>query len=137
MNRTTLILLKFGTLQTVLMALYHFALPYQFGWGKYLANESPTINWSLYSLNNYFSFNLLVLSVFLTYFLFKRIDSIQTIKTLSIIILLFWLFSFIYQLIEPMPLPHRLEWLSIVLPGLALFNAMIFAVPLRSLQSGN
>ena len=125
--------LKFGTIQTLLMAIYHFFIPFQFNWGKYLLEQSPTINWSLYSIHNYFCFNLLTLATFLLFFLVKRKDSIQTITILSIIILLFWIFSFIYQIVDPMPLPDRLYWLGILLPGLAFFNAILFAVPLKSL----
>lgn len=67
------------------------------------------------------------------FFLIKKIESIQTIKTLSFIIFLFWIFSVIYQLANPMPLPARLSWLGIILPGVAFLNAVIFGIPLRSL----
>lgn len=126
-------LLKFGAIQTLLMGGYHFFIPIQFNWGNYLLETSPTINWALYSIHNYFCFNILVLGGFLLFFLVKKKESIQTITTLSLILLLFWLFSVIYQLIDPMPLPARLNWLRFVLPGVAFFNAVIFGVPLLSL----
>jgi len=72
MTKTNNFLLKIGTLQTVLMGVYHFYIPYQFKWGTYLEQKSATINWSLFSLNNYFSFNLLVLALFLGYYVFKK-----------------------------------------------------------------
>lgn len=133
MNNTEKLLLKLGAIQTFLMAVYHFFIPHQFNWGKYMADESPTINWSLISLNNYFSFNLLVLSLVFMFFLSKKKDNIQTIVALSIIILLFWIFSTVYQIIDPMPLPERLNWLGFLLVGVAFLNVIIFAIPLRSL----
>ncbi len=124
-------LLIFGSLQTVAMAIYHFMIPIQFNWSNYLLETSPTINWALYSIHNYFCFNLLIVSSFLLFFLVKRKESTQTIKTLSQIIVLFWIFSFIYQIIDPMPLPERLSFLTILLPGMALINAIVFIIPLK------
>ena len=74
MTKANLLLLKFGTIQTVLMGLYHFYIPFQYNWNNYLEQKSPTINWSLFSLNNYFSFNLLVIALFLAYYLFRKQD---------------------------------------------------------------
>jgi len=133
MTKTNLFLLKLGTLQTILMGLYHFYIPFQYNWINYLEQKSATINWSLFSLNNYFSFNLLVVALFLGYYLFRKADKSDVIKVLSSIILLFWIFSSIYQLIEPMPLPEHLKWIGIVLLGLAFLNGIIFLIPLISL----
>lgn len=126
-------LLKIGAIQTVLMAAYHFFIPFQFSWCDFLSEGIPTINWSLYALNNYFSFNLLVVAGFLLYHLFYKNEYQHTIKILSLIAILFWCFSAIYQVVEPMPLPKNLNWLSYVLPGLALINIGIFSVPLKEL----
>ena len=126
-------LLKLGAIQTVLIAVYHFFIPFQFSWDDFLSEGAPTINWSLYALNNYFSFNLLIVSVFLLYHIFYKKEHLQTIKMLSIIAMLFWFFSAIYQIIEPMPLPMSLSWLGYILPGLALINIGIFSIPLKEL----
>ncbi len=133
MTKTNTLLLKFGTLQTVLMGLYHFYIPFQYNWGNYLEQKSATINWSLYSLNNYFSFNLLILALFLGYYLLKKRNQTEVIKVLTSLIFLFWVFSSIYQLIEPMPLPEHLKWIGFILIGVALFNGLIFLIPLISL----
>lgn len=137
MKRINMILLKFGALQTLLMAVYHFFIPTQFDWNLYLEDHSPTINWSLLSLNNYFSYNLFVISLFLLYFLFKRQKNDSAIKILSLIILLFWLFSSIYQIVEPMPLPAHLQWLSYLLFGIAIFNSSLFVIPLVKMYRTN
>ena len=137
MTKTKLFLLKFGTLQTILMGLYHFYFPFQFNWSNYIEQKSPTINWSLISLNNYFSFNLLVIALFLSYYLFKKQDKKEVIKILSSIILLFWVFSTVYQLIEPMPLPEHLKWIGFTLLGVAFLNGLIFFIPILSLIKKN
>lgn len=45
MNKSEKILLKLGAIQTLIMACYHFFIPFQFDWGNYLLETSPTINW--------------------------------------------------------------------------------------------
>ena len=133
MTKTNLFLLKFGTLQTVLMGLYHFYIPFQYNWSNYLEQKSTTINWSLFSLNNYFSFNLLVVALFLGYYLYRKKQEKEVIKILTSIILLFWIFSTVYQLIEPIPLPEHLKCIGYLLLGVAFLNGVIFFVPLISL----
>lgn len=132
-NKTNLFLLKFGTLQTIIMGLYHFYIPFQFNWGNYLEQSSPTINWSLYSLNNYFSFNLLILAFFLGRYLLKKKENFEIITVLASLIFMFWLFSTLYQLIEPMPLPEHLNWIGFILVGVAFINTLLFLTPLITL----
>lgn len=117
-------LLIIGAVQTMLMAGYHFFIPHQFNWGNFLSASSPTINWSLYSINDSFSFNLLIVSFFMLLLLVKRKEQVYTIRTLAAILLLFWIFIAVYQFISPMPLPAHLLWLGLVLPGVAVINTV-------------
>lgn len=133
MNKSNINLLKIGAIQTILIAAYHFFIPFQFSWGDFLSEGTPTINWSLYALNNYFSCNLLIVGLSLYYHLLYKTDQVHTIKVLSIIAMLFWCFSAVYQIIEPMPLPKALNWLAFLLPGLAFINIGIFGLPLKRL----
>jgi hypothetical protein len=133
MNKTNSLILKFGTLQTVIMGLYHFYIPFQFNWGNYLEQTSPVINWSLYSLNNYFSFNLLILALFLGRYLISNKENIELIKVLTALLFMFWLFSTLYQLIEPMPLSEHLKWIGSILIGVAFLNTLLFLIPLITL----
>ena len=133
MNKTNSLILKFGTLQTVLMGLYHFYIPFQFNWGNYLEQTSPAINWSLYSLNNYLSFNLLILALFLGRYLLSNKEHIEIIKVLTALLFMFWLFSTLYQLNEPMPLPDNLKWIGFILIGVAFLNTLLFLIPLITL----
>lgn len=136
MNNFNKKLLTIGCLQTMGMAIYHFFLPFQFQWTKFLPEGLPTINWALIGLNNYFSFNLLVVSFFLFYHLKTKSDKIHTIKVLSMITICFWCFSAIYQIIKPMPLPIHLDWLGLVLPGIAILNVFLFLIPLKGIMKG-
>ena len=133
MNKTNSLILKFGILQTVIMGLYHFYIPFQFNWGNYLEQTSPVINWSLYSLNNYFSFNLIILALFLGRYLISNKENIELIKVLTALLFMFWLFSTLYQLIEPMPLPEHLKWIGSILIGVAFLNTLLFLIPLITL----
>ncbi|HAA20752.1 MAG TPA: hypothetical protein DCR93_29140 [Cytophagales bacterium] len=130
-TRTTLRLLQFGTLQTLLMALYHFLLPYQFQWASAMPTGAPTLRWALFALNHYFSFTLLLLTIPLLTTLFKKRTTPRPLST--ILLTLFWAFSGTYQLIEPMTLPTSLLWLSYLLAGLAWTNALILAWGARRL----
>ena len=129
MNKWESRALRFGAIQGVLMAIYHFTLPYQFGWAQHLPEGIDTIVWALFALNSYFSFNLLVASALFGYFVFFKRDALLPILMLALLLTSFWTFSFGYQLVEPMPLPLRLNWLSYLLPGLALANAFIVGLP--------
>jgi hypothetical protein len=46
---------------------------------------------------------------------------------------MFWLFSTLYQLIEPMPLPEHLKWIGFILIGVAFLNTLLFLAPLITL----
>ena len=137
MNKTNSLILKFGTLQTVIMGLYHFYIPFQFNWGNYLEQISPVINWSLYSINNYLSFNLLILALFLGRYLLRKKENTEIITVLASLIFMFWLFSTLYQLIEPMPLPEHLQWIGFILIGVAFLNTLLFLIPLITLLRKN
>lgn len=129
-------LLTIGCLQTLAMAAYHFFLPFQYQWAQFLG-DLPTINWALYGLNNYFSFNLLVLSITLLYHIKYKINKLYTIKILSLVVVLFWVFSVVYQLTNPMPLPQNMKWLGFLLPAIAFLNVILFVIPIRKLLVKN
>jgi hypothetical protein len=80
---------------------------------------------------------LLILAVFLGYYLIRKIEKTEVIKVLTSLVFLFWAFSSIYQLVEPMPLPEHLSWIGIVLVAVAIFNGFIFLIPLVSIIKRN
>ena len=127
--------LNLGAFQTFSMALYHFFIPYQFKWSQYLSEGIPTINWSLFATNNYFSFTLLLLSV-LMFYSFNSSNA-ENIKPLLVAGFFFWLFSCMYQLIDPMPLPASLQWLRYLLLGIAVFNTSLFFISFKISKASN
>ena len=129
MSKWELYALRFGAIQGIIMSLYHFTRPAQFGWAQFMPADAPTVTWALYALNSYFSFNLLMVSSVFGYFLFRKKHLKLQILVLSTLSIAFWSFSVVYQLMEPMPLPGSLDWLGLLLPGLALGNALVIGVP--------
>jgi hypothetical protein len=105
-------------------------LPAQFGWAQYVPAGAPTVGWALFALNNYFSFNLLMISAAFGFLTFFRKDDNGAVPLLALLLTSFWTFSFVYQLVRPMPLPDNLDWLGVLLPALALGNAIVVGVPI-------
>ena len=60
-------------------------------------------------------------------------ENIEIIKVLTALLFMFWLFSTLYQLIEPMPLPDNLKWIGFILIGVAFLNTLLFLIPLITL----
>lgn len=112
------------------MGIYHVFIPYQFSWKDFLHESIPTINWSLFTINNYLSFLLVVIGLSLGYLLIFRPKQIVAIKLLSWNCLAFWLFSFIYQIVSPIPVPTKLNWIPALLTAIAFMNALLFLLPL-------
>nr|WP_298994894.1 hypothetical protein [uncultured Allomuricauda sp.] len=129
------LVLNLGAFQTFSMALYHFFIPYQFNWSQYLSEDIQTINWSLFATNNYFSFTLLLLSALMFYYF--NSSNVKNIKPLIVAGFFFWLFSCLYQLIDPMPLPASLQWLRYLLLGIAVFNTSLFLISLKITKTLN
>lgn len=95
-----------------------------------MLKESPTINWALIMVHNCFSFNLLTMGIIFLSLLLRKSRHLTSILLFGLAIGLFWLFSALHQLVTPMPLPARLDWLSVVLIGVAILNAIVILVPL-------
>jgi len=121
--------LKLGTIQSLVMAVYHFFIPMQFQWGQYMDPSIPSINWATYTTNFYFSLMLLLISGFLLFLIIKRKHGLSMI-ILAYILGIFWLVNFIYLLFNPMPLPSRMHWLQGLFAAIALLNLVCFIIPL-------
>lgn len=48
-----------GGLSSCSMAIYHFVLPFAFGWGPFLDRLPPAIRWGSYSINFFMSYLML------------------------------------------------------------------------------
>ena len=63
MDRIARSMLLLGGGMSVAMALYHFFLPFQFHWAKFVEEIPGVIRWSLFSLNFFFSALLLIVGL--------------------------------------------------------------------------
>lgn len=131
-----LTLLRAGVFLTLVMAVYHFYLPYQFRWDPAFIDGSNA-EWSTrYSLNNYFSFLLIILGGTLGYEVFYKQRAEGGSQPLTFVLALFWVVSAIYQIIDPMKFPAQSGNLGLILTTFAFVNAAIFVIPLVGRKVG-
>ena len=119
------------------MALYHYWLPFQYGWVKDIKPSAPNVAWGALMVNACFSTLLLfgaALTVQSAYRWSKR-DELTTTCVAGMG--LFWLFNATYQLMVPMPLPARLAFLRWVLVGFAAFVALLHGAALTASRKGS
>jgi hypothetical protein len=101
--------------------------------------DNPMLQWALLSINSFFSFLLLMGGV-ITMVIGVRPRPWGPIGVTFLVGMTgFWLFNTCYQLLLPMPLPHRLGGLAWVLAGFAILAALLYAISLtrpvrRSIQ---
>jgi hypothetical protein len=116
-------------LLTAGMALYHFCLPYLWGWGEPLL-KMPMLHWALFMLNASFSYLLLaggVISVGLA--LAPRAHD-RSGRWMLVAMAGYWLFNAVYQIVAPMPMPPRLALLRWGLFGFAAAVALLYVMAL-------
>lgn len=112
---------------TAVMGAYHFFLPMQFGWGADLAGDAM-LQWALLSINAFFSYLLLMGGV-ITMIMAASSRPWGPIGVSFLIGMTgFWMFNATYQVLAPMPLPHRLAKLAWVLAGFAIVAAVLYAI---------
>jgi len=128
-RRTFTPLLLIAGAMTALMGGYHFFLPLEFGWSADLAHD-PMLQWALLSINSFFSF-LLLMGGLVTIVIGVRPRPWGPIGVGFLAgMTSFWFFNACYQLLFPMPLPHRLSSLAWVLAGFAILAALFYAISL-------
>ncbi|MBI1744935.1 tetratricopeptide repeat protein [Candidatus Acetothermia bacterium] len=112
------------------MALYHFWLPYQWGWESKLSNTPAALSWGLFSINFFFSVLLLGGSIITFIVAFKRTET-NTLAYASMLGMgVFWVVNAIYQIIIPFPLPDNLAILRWSLLAFAVLVAFLYLLPL-------
>jgi hypothetical protein len=92
------------------MALAHFGLQYE--WRGVDGGSLPAqLRWALFALN--FSWSTLVLLVGgLTIYAGRLDPRAASVRTLVLIVAVFWTIHGIYMVVEPMPVPPRLAWIQ-------------------------
>jgi hypothetical protein len=111
------------------MALYHFYLPTQFHWARFVEEVPPAIRWGLFAINFFFSFLLLVVGVFVVAAAWNGSPARPAALLVAGGAASFWLVNFAYLMISPMPMPPSL---GVVKVGLQLYSfsaLMLHAVP--------
>jgi hypothetical protein len=107
------------------MGAYHFFLPVQFGWAEALAHD-PMLRWALLSINAFFSY-LLLAGGLLTIAIAARPAMRAGIGAWLLLAMSgFWIMNGAYQVLLPMPLPHRLWALKWILLAFALVVAALY-----------
>ena len=127
------------------MALYHFGLPFLWGWGKALA-PWPMLHWALFMLNASFSYLLLAGGAATVALALRREVRDRTGRWVLLAIGGYWVFNLLYQMVSPMPMPSRMAALRWGLFGFAAVMASLYgaavvrgagraAAPSRSLST--
>ncbi len=121
-------LLAAGVL-TSAMALYHFWLPFGFGWPEALS-RAPMLRWGLLSINSFFSYLLLAGGAMTITLAAKPAPRDRTSGWLLMSMIGFWLFNLCYQLLIPMPLPQRFAGVRWGLLSFALIVLFLYSMVL-------
>jgi hypothetical protein len=114
------------------MAIAHFALPTIFDWSSVSNGSLPPITlWALFALN--FSWSMLVLLVGGLIIYAGRSDpKAASVRTLVLIVGVFWTVHGLYIVVEPMPVPPRLEWIQGPIVGVPATLILLHGVALLS-----
>lgn len=114
---------------TCVMALYHFTLPYVWGWGEDLL-KAPMLHWALFMLNPSFSYLLLAGGAVTIAIALGPTSRDRTGRWVLVGMCGYWLFNAVYQITNPMPMPARLAPLRWCLFGFAAAVALLYVVSL-------
>ena len=123
MERVARSMLLLGGGMSVALALYHFFLPFQFHWARFVEEVPGQIRWALFALNFFFSVLLLVVGLLVL----ATAWSSARDRPLALMVVggaaSFWLANFAYLVLFPFPVPaslYAVKW------GLASFSATCF-----------
>ena len=129
MDRIARSMLLLGGGMSVAMALYHFFLPFQFHWGKFVEEIPGVIRWSLFSLNFFFSALLLVVGLLVL----AAAWNLPRHQPLALLIVggaaSFWLANFTYLLIFPFPVPPSMYAVKLGLESFAAASFVLHGIP--------
>ncbi len=92
------------------LALYHFMLPYQFGWSNALKGVADTLVWALFALNFSWSVLVFLMGVLVLYLARLGPAAGKFAKVTLFAVGLFWAIHGAYTWLNPFPLPPSLLW---------------------------
>jgi hypothetical protein len=140
-------MLLVGGGMSVAMALYHFFLPFQFHWAKFVEQIPAQIRWSVFALNFFFSDLLLVIGLIVlatawnlrpsqSVNLGQPVEPRQPVRLVQPLALVavggaasFWLVNFGYLMVFPFPVPASLYAVKWGLPSFAAASFLLHGVP--------
>ncbi len=109
---------------TTAMAAYHFFLPIQFQWARYVESIPAQIQWGLFAINFFFSVSLGIAGLTVVAIACFRLHTHPPGLWVVGGSFSFWAVNLGYLLVYPMPLPDTLLAVRIALfaySGLAVF----------------
>lgn len=117
------------------LALYHFVLPYHWGWRQGLDGVPDTLVWALFALN--FSWSLMVLLAgCLVVYAARLGPEAGTFARRTVFgVGLFWAIHGIYTWVSPLPLPASLWWLRYALGAFPAVVVALHWLPLMGYRS--
>ena len=118
------------------LAIAHFGLPTIFEWSSVRGGLLPPVTlWALLALN--FSWSTLVLLVgSLTVYAARLHPTTELVRTLVLIVAVFWTIHGVYMVVEPMPVPQRLAWIQGPIVAFPATLILLNAVALLSTRTG-
>jgi hypothetical protein len=129
MERIARGMLLLGGGMSVAMALYHFFLPVQFHWAKSVGATPAILQWSLFALNFFFSWLLLVVGLAVL----AAGWSLARNRPLALVVVggaaSFWLVNFAYLLICPFPMPASMYVVKLGLQCFAAACCLLHGLP--------
>jgi|GEM_PF-2695962 len=120
-NRS-LTIFRFGLLNVLAVALYHFVLPYQFLWEAKMASAPPIFSWALLLINFDWSLLTVVFAVMLLYFSRAPEKETQTKRTLTAGFVFCWTVHTLYLAVDPAAVPNHLAWINMIFLGFAVLT---------------
>jgi hypothetical protein len=129
MDRIARGMLLLGGGMSVAMALYHFFLPVQFHWAKSVGEIPTILQWSLFALNFFFSWLLLVVGLAVL----AAAWNLPRNQPLALRIVggaaSFWLANFTYLMIFPFPVPPSMYAVKLGLESFAAASFVLHGIP--------
>ncbi|MBL4788529.1 MAG: hypothetical protein JKY60_05575 [Kordiimonadaceae bacterium] len=120
----SLTIFRFGLLNVLAVALYHFVLPYQFLWEAKMASSPPIFSWALLLINFDWSLLTAALAVMLLYFSRAPEKETATKRTLTIGFVFCWIVHTIYLAVDPAAVPNHLAWINMIFVGFAALTTL-------------
>ena len=114
---------------SVALALYHFFLPLQFDWAKFVGEVPGQIRWALFAINFFFSVLLLVVGLCVVATAWNSFRN----EPLALLVVggaaSFWLANFVYLMRFPFPVPASLSAVQLGLEAFSATSFLLHGVP--------